>query len=148
MSRGTIAIGATGVALGLAGCLSPKTIRKIEGTPGQEGTGIMLSRLPAVIKILATHPATDEQRQVAEARAKAAQAQLKAGDKAGVPRYLAVDTEPDERSLGKVSVMIWDTHSEEIVGNEVYDVEEPPELGDLAMWQTFSAQYVGVGETL
>lgn len=134
-------------ALG-AGCLSPEAIRRIEGTPGQEGTGITLTRLPEVIKILATYEATESQRQVAAERAQAAQARWKKQGEKDAPRYLAVDTEPDERSRGKASVMIWDTQTEEIVGNNVYDVETPPRPGDVAMWETYSAQYVGVGRTL
>lgn len=138
----TLPILAAAIAVLSSGCLSPETIRKIEGTPGQEGTGIMGSRLPAVIKILATYEASAEQKAVAEERAHAAQAKLKGKKK---PRYIAVDTDRDNRAQGAASVMLWDTQTEEIVGNNVYDVEAPPKLGEVAMWDTLSAQYVGVG---
>ncbi len=138
----TLSVLAAAVAILTSGCLSPETIRKIEGTPGQEGTGVFMSRLPAVIKILATYEATPEQKAVAVERAKTAQAAMKGKKK---PRYIAVDTHPDDRAQGSNSVMLWDTQTEEIVGSNVYDVEAPPKIGEVAMWDTLSAQYVGVG---
>jgi hypothetical protein len=42
-------------------------------------------------------------------------------------------------------VMIWDTQSETIVGNNVYDVQAPPAVGSTAKFETYSAQYVGSG---
>lgn len=132
-------------ALFAGGCLSPEAVRRIEGTPGQEGTGIMLTKLPRAIKILVTYPATDAQREVAEQRARAAMNTLASSGSTG-NRILAVDTRPDERSRGSVNVMLWDTQTEQIVGNEVYDVEERPPLGKLAVWDKYSALYVGDGE--
>lgn len=128
-----------------AGCLSPEVVRRIEGSPGQEGTGIAFSRLPAVIKILATYAASEEQTSTATERARAAQQQL---DPAATPRYLAVETIPDARLQGAAAIMLWDTQTEEIVGNQVYDVEAPPPPGEVAMWDTISAQYVGVGRSM
>ena len=128
----------------LQGCLSPEVIRRIEGAPGEEGTGVFLSRVPEVIKILATYEATERQRQVTTERAKSAQAALEEKN-AEVPRIIAVDTEPDDRRQGARTIMLWDTQTEEIVGSKVYDVDTPPKLGDVAMWETYSAQYVGVG---
>ena len=62
-------------------------------------------------------------------------------------RYIAVETEPDERTSpeAEANVMIWDTESEKIVGNNVYDVEETPEVGSTAKFETYSAEYVGSG---
>ena len=97
---------------------------------------------------LAAYEATEEQRTVATERARATVTHMKNDGQKEFPRYIAVDTEPDERNKGKASVMLWDTQTEEIIGNNVYDVEEPPKLGDIAMWETFSAQYVGVDTTL
>ena len=105
---------------------------------------MFLSRVPEVIKILATYEATDEQRQVTTERAKRARAAL-AANKAELPAIIAVETEPDDRRQGARTIMLWDTQTEEIIGNKVYDVETPPKLGDVAMWETYSAQYVGVG---
>jgi hypothetical protein len=64
-----------------------------------------------------------------------------------LPRYIAVDTVKDERSSPKAKkvVMIWDTQSESIVGNNIYDLESPPSVGSTAKIETFSAEYVGAG---
>lgn len=62
-----------------------------------------------------------------------------------IPRYIAVDTEPDERSQGAKSVMLWDTYSQQIVGNNVYDIEVAPQMLKTAKFETFAAQYVGTG---
>ena len=64
-----------------------------------------------------------------------------------LPRYIAVDTPKDKRSAPgtKKDVMIWDTQSEALVGNNVYDVSSPPALGATAKFDTYSAQYVGNG---
>ena len=60
-----------------------------------------------------------------------------------LPRYIAVDTEPDARSKGSKSVMIWDTQAEAIVGNNVYDVATPPRMLETVKFETYSAEYVG-----
>jgi len=64
-----------------------------------------------------------------------------------LPRYIAVDTPKDKRSAPgtKKDVMIWDTQSEALVGNYVYDVSSPPAIGGTAKFDTYSAQYVGNG---
>jgi len=64
-----------------------------------------------------------------------------------LPRYIAVDTPKDKRSAPgtKKDVMIWDTQSESLVGNNVYDVSSPPAVGATAKFDTYSAQYVGNG---
>lgn len=63
------------------------------------------------------------------------------------PRYIAVDTVRDKRSSpnAKRVVMIWDTQSEALVGNNVYDVKSTPALGKLVSLDTYSAEYVGTG---
>lgn len=43
------------------------------------------------------------------------------------------------------SIMIWDTQSESIVGNNVYDVEITPPVGTVARFETYSAEYIGSG---
>ena len=62
-------------------------------------------------------------------------------------RYIAVDTEKDNRTApnAKKTVMIWDTQSQEVVGNNVYDVKSPPAVGTTAKFDTYSAEYVGSG---
>jgi len=121
--------------------------------------------------------ATEYQRKVAEARARAyLAAQIRAQDnpsspktgkvggatpkpkgksatqsreaaKAKLPRYIAVDTVKDERSAPgtKKVVMIFDTRSESLVNNDVYDVSNPPPVGKTEKFDTFSAQYIGPG---
>jgi hypothetical protein len=67
--------------------------------------------------------------------------------KAKLPRYVAVDTVKDKRSAPgtKKDVMIWDTQSESLVGNSVYDVTNVPAIGSTAKFETYSAQYIGTG---
>ena len=62
-------------------------------------------------------------------------------------RYIAVDTEKDARTSAnaKKNVMIWDVESEQIVGNNVYDVESTPPVGQTAKFETYAAEYVGTG---
>jgi hypothetical protein len=107
------------------------------------------------------HEATEYQRKVAEANARAYMAaqvrthepksKKEAHDvialKKKLPRYIAVDTPKDKRSAPgtKKDVMIWDTQSESLVGNNVYDVASPPARGATAKFDTYSAQYVGNG---
>ncbi len=107
--------------------------------------------------IIAKHQATERQRRIAEQRARVYQGKLvsqrKAAAKSGkkptkkAPRYIAVDTERNDKTSPKAkkAVMIWDTQSETIVGNNVYDVQAPPAVGSTAKFETYSAQYVGSG---
>ena len=136
-------------------------------------TGAAVGAVVAVTTyIIAKHQATERQRQVAERRARIAYQRMmaereaaaareeraaasrrtakptrKASTKKKVPRYIAVDTEKDQRTSPKAkkSVMIWDTQSQEIVGNNVYDVESTPSVGSTARFETYSAEYVGSG---
>ncbi len=64
-----------------------------------------------------------------------------------VSRYVAVDTVKDERASPKAKkvVMIWDTQSESLVGNSLYDLESPPAVGSTAKFETYSAEYIGTG---
>lgn len=120
--------------------------------------------LVRAVVIIAKYQATTRQRQVAEQRARIAVAKLSAPRAATaggtsakraahakapprkVPRYIAVDTVRDERSQGRKSVMIWDTKSEEIVGNNVYDVESTPPVLQSGRFEVYSAQYVATAD--
>jgi hypothetical protein len=64
-----------------------------------------------------------------------------------LPRYIAVDTVKDKRASPKAKkvVMVWDTHAENFVGNNIYDVENPPALGSTAKFETYAAEYIGTG---
>ena len=75
------------------------------------------------------------------------EAQDRVALKKKLPHYVAIDTPKDKRcSPGtKKDVMIWDTQSEALVSNNVYDVTTPPAVGSTAKFDTYSAQYVGNG---
>src|SRR5207249_10646898 len=96
------------------------------GTGG--GPGAVIGALPYII---AKHEATERQRRIAEQRARAAYVAHQAALKKRKVRYIAVDTEKDSRTSpnAKKTVMIWDTQSQEVVGNNVYDVKSPPAVG-------------------
>ena len=101
--------------------------------------------------VVAKHRATERQRQIAEQRARVYVGRV-ASKPSGTakkkkPRYIAVDTVKDERTSPKAkkSVMIYDTQSEEFVGNNVYDVQSTPRVGTTAKFDTYSAEYVGTG---
>jgi hypothetical protein len=115
---------------------------------------------------LIRYQASEHQRKVAEERARAfvaAQRRAAASPKIAkepkadqpkvaakpkkLPRYLAVDTVKDKRASPKAKkvVMLWDTQSETFVGNNIYDVENPPPLGSTAKFETLSAEYIGAG---
>jgi mannitol-specific phosphotransferase system IIBC component len=101
----------------------------------------------AVTYVIAKHQATERQRRIAEERAQRAYAQRKSQLQARKTRYIAVDTEKNDQTSpeAKKSVMIWDTQSQEVVGNNVYDVKSPPPVGSTAKFDTYSAEYVGSG---
>ena len=105
----------------------------------------------ATVYVIAKRQASERQRKIAEERARAYQRRLtperKATMKKKKVRYIAVDTVKDERTSPKAKkdVMIWDVESQQIVGNNVYDVESTPSVGQTAKFETYSAEYVGTG---
>lgn len=107
----------------------------------------------ATVYVIAKRQATERQRMVAEQRARAAHARRLARERREPaaakkrPRYIAVDTVKDAKSAPgtKKSVMIFDTQTEEIVGNNVYDVQSTPAPGGTAKFDTYTAEYVGGG---
>jgi hypothetical protein len=58
---------------------------------------------------------------------------------------IAVDTQPDNRLQGDRAVMLWNTQSQRLLGNNVYDVSSPPAKGQVAQWGSVTARYVGSG---
>jgi Tfp pilus assembly protein PilE len=97
---------------------------------------------------IAKYQATMEQRRIAEDTARRFETRVQANartPKQRAPRYLAVRTRSDARAKSKTSVMIWDTQSQKIVGNEVYDLNEGPRAEAQVKFETFSARYVGGG---
>ena len=129
-----------------------------------------LSSIVAYVKIVARREATRQQRQVAEQRARAAIARMSPAQRAKT-RYVAVDTERSAPSFetqaatmvgsgspetgGPInrgpapkfdrSIMLFDSQSQTLVGNSVYDVASAPPVGQVARFESYVAQYVGAG---
>lgn len=168
------------------------TVTSAQGQAGGAG-GTLVT---ATINVIATHQASERQRRIAETRAKAAVAKLRARQerehtaavakarkaatarppepkksrsgkpepkiaasvrevdvtrtvpRKKLPRYIAVETVKDERTAPQAAkaLMIFDTQTQEIVGNNVYDVRSTPQIGATARFETFTAEYVGAGE--
>lgn len=116
--------------------------------------------------------ATPEQVQVADARATAAYDRMSSTEKkvmkdAGT-RYLAVRTnDPTPAQMEEIKkdmkkprsrygssssstpkkvycVMIWDTYSKEVVGNQCYAAVKLPKQNETVRFETYTAQYVGI----
>jgi cell division protein FtsL len=137
---GTTAGAATGIALGASGVPSYITV------PTAIGAGALVA---VTAYVIAKRQATVEQRKIAEARAQLYYAKLDAEKKAAMQkkkvRYIAVDTKKDNRVEGEKAVMVFDTQTQEIVGNTVYDVKTSPKVGQATKFDTYTAQYVGSG---
>jgi len=101
----------------------------------------------ATAYIIAKHKATERQRRIAEERARLAYQNAPPPRKAQYrkSRYLAVDTVREKESSGAKSVMIYDTQTDQVVGNDVYDVKQSPKEGTISKFDTYSAEYVGSG---
>ena len=102
-----------------------------------------------VITIVAVHEATERQRQAAQEQGRFAYQQLIEQHKArGVKksRYIAVATVREPDSKGAKSLMIFDTQTDQVVGNHVYDVKTEPKTGQMGKFETYSAEYVGTGK--
>ena len=97
--------------------------------------------------IVAKHQATERQRRIAEERARLAYENAPPPRKVQYrkQRYIAVDTVREKDSSGAKSVMIYDTQTEQVVGNNVYDVRQSPKEGSISKFDTYSAEYVGSG---
>ena len=101
----------------------------------------------AIAYIIEKHEASERQRRIAQQRAARAYVAHRTRIKQHKARYIAVDTEKNSKSSAnaKKSVMIWDTQSQQVVGNEVYDVKSPPPVGSTAKFEGYQAEYVGSG---
>jgi membrane protein implicated in regulation of membrane protease activity len=97
--------------------------------------------------VVAKRKATERQRQYAEERARLAYERASAERRAQYKksRYIAVDTVREKDSVGAKSVMIYDTQTQQVVGNNVYDVKQAPKQGTVSKFDTYSAEYVGTG---
>ena len=119
---------------------------------GAEVLGAMdLSRIIQTQTMLIRHKATKEQIQVATVRATTYYKKLPPEKKVVLKkkkvRYIAVDTVRSKEAppQAKKTVMIWDTQSEALATNDVYDVAATPAVGETAKFDNYSAEYVGSG---
>jgi hypothetical protein len=141
----------------LVGGISGAAASSIASAAGANGwESLAIGATTAVVTgvgtdIIAQHQANEQQRAIAEARATEYYAQMAEEKKAELKktkvRYIAVDTDKskDTSPKAKKSVMIWDTQSEKIVGNNVYDVEKPPQTGQVGKFDTYNATYIAMG---
>jgi hypothetical protein len=151
---GTVAGLATGIPLAAAGVDSRIAV------PAALGAAALAA---GVSYVIAKHQATVRQRQIAEQRAriymaqraaaeqrvaKTASASTASGKKKTKPketRYIAVKTQTESFNKGQSAVMIYDTQSNQIVGNNVYDLKSTPKVGQTSKFDTYTAEYVGTG---
>jgi len=172
MNTNQLAAAVTGVALFTTACenLTPGENAGLFGAAAGLATGIPLAvagvdpsiTIPvtagavavaaASAYIISKQQATERQRKIAEQRARIYMARREqqlaakpAAKKAKPSRFIAVQTERSEQSQGKASVMVFDTQTNEVVGNNVYDLKSAPQVGQTAKFDTYSAQYVGTG---
>ena len=93
------------------------------------------------------HTATELQRRTAEKNAKAYYAHLtpkkKADLKAKKIRYILVPTVRSEETSPKAKEvrMTWDTQSESLADNYVYEFQNPPAAGTVAKVGGYTAEY-------
>jgi hypothetical protein len=108
-----------------------------------------LSRVIETQTMFIRHTATELQRRTAEKNAKIYYTHLapkkKADLKAKKIRYILVPTVKSEETSPKAKEvrMTWDTQSESLVDKYVYEFENPPAVGTVAMVGGRKAQYAG-----
>ena len=109
--------------------------------------GSAIAGAATVTTIVAVHEATERQRQAAQEQAHFAQQLIEQhGTRAAKKsRYIAVATLREPDSEGAKSLMIFDTQTDQVVGNRVYDVKTEPKTGQVGKFETYSAEYVGTG---
>jgi len=131
----------------------------VEPQPATENAPILLAENIVMQRIVQTqttfiqHEATERQRKIAQQRAvtyfkKLPPEKKVAMKKSKKTRYIAVDTEKNAETSPKAKkvVMVWDTQSESLVGNSVYDLPDPPKVGGSLNFTTYAAEYVGGAE--
>lgn len=136
-SAASVGVG-SGLAAGLIG--SAAGLNAGEATALGAGVGLLAAGITYAV---AKHEADERQREIAEANARRAYAAHRASLQRRHVRYIAVRTSRTSKSTGKASCMVWDTQSEKLVGNSVYDTKEKPTSGSTAKFDSYSAEYVG-----
>ena len=104
------------------------------------GVGLLAAGITYAI---AKHEATERQRQVAEENARRAYARHRRNCAAARSATSRSRRSARSESQGKASCMVWDTQSEQVVGNTVYDCKDTPGAGSTAKFDSYSAEYVG-----
>lgn len=61
-------------------------------------------------------------------------------------RYICVCTTQAPDSQGKVTCMAWDTQTQSFVGNNTYELVNPPPVPSTIQFQDFDAIFVGVAK--
>ena len=149
----------TGLAVGIP--LAATGVDSRIAVPAALGAAALAA---GVSYVIAKHQATERQRKICEQRARLYMAQRAAAQqratrqasmasgsgtkKAKAPketRYIAVKTQNESFNKGQSAVMIYDTQSNEIVGNNVYDLKTTPKVGQTSKFDTYTAEYVGTG---
>jgi hypothetical protein len=125
-------------------------IAKAAGASNSQAVAIGLATgavVGATAYIIAKHQATERQRRIAEERARLAYQSAPPPRRAQYrkSRYIAVDTVREKDAPGAKSVMIYDTQTQQVVGNDVYDLKQSPKEGTISKYDTYSAEYVGGG---
>src|ERR1700724_3611255 len=129
--------GANGAVFGTgAGILAGGLARAAGASPSEAvAIGLATGAVAGVTAyVIAKHRATERQRRYAEERARLAYENASAQRKARYrqARYIAVDTVREKDSSGAKSVMIYDTQTQQVVGNNVYDVKQAPKEGTVS----------------
>ena len=140
----------TGVVAGTSAGILAGTLAKVAGASDSTAVAIGLGTGAAVgvmAFVIAKHEATERQRRYAEERARLDYERMSAQRKAEVKkrRYIAVPTVREKNSTGVQSVMVYDTQSQQVIGNNVYDLKSTPKDGQVSKFDTVSAEYVGTG---
>ena len=140
----------SGVLSGLAAGAAVGGIAKAAGASDATAVAAGMAAgaaVGAVVYIVAKHQATERQRRVAEERARLAYERMSAERQERVRRrrYIAVPTVRERDASGQQSVMVFDTQTQEIVGDNVYDVKTVPRDGQVSHFDTYNAEYVGAG---
>ena len=101
--------------------------------------------------MLIRHTATELQRRIAAQNAKTYYAHLGPGKKNELKkkniRYLAVPTVRSKQTSPKAKevLMVWDIPRESLVGQNVYELNTAPTVGEVASYDKVRAEYIGKG---
>jgi hypothetical protein len=108
-----------------------------------------MSRVIETQTMFIRHTATEVQRRTAEKNAKTYYTRLtpkkKAALKAKKVRYILIPTvkSAETSPQAKEVRMTWDTQSESLVDNYVYEFQNPPAVGTVAKVGGYTAEYTG-----